>query len=155
MFGCLVLAFSPSEQVTIGWARRPISRSRRELMHLRQLQVCVKPAISACVPELTFGSGVVASRGSLIVADALVIAVTWWKLFHHVSQRKVSLMRRRVSLTDVFLRDGKYPILLKSVKRSDSYVVGTVYFVYVHSHSTIVASREADYVKLTKSADRF
>ena len=107
------------------------------------------------MPELTISSGVVASRVSLIVADALVIAVTWWKLFHHVSQRKVSLMRRRVSLTDVFLRDGKYPIFLESGKRSDSYAKGTVYFVYVHSHFTNVASCEDDYVKLTQPADCF
>ena len=89
------------------------------------------------------------------MADALVIAVTWWKLFHHVSQRKVSLMRRRVTLTDVFLRDGKYPIFLEFGKRSDYYVIGTIYFVYVHSHFTNVASCEAHYLKLTKSADRF
>ena len=51
--------------------------------------------------------GIVASRGSLIVADALVIAVTWWKLFRQASVRKAFLMRRHVTLSDVFLRDGK------------------------------------------------
>ena len=66
-------------------------------------------------------------------------------------------MRRRVSLTDVFLRDGKYPIFLESGarERSDSYVVGTIYFVYVHSHFTNVASCEVPYVKLTKPVDCF
>ena len=117
MFGCLVLEFSPSEQVTIGWARRPISRSRRELMHLRQSQVCVKPAIPACVPELTFGSGVVASRGSLIVADALVIAVTWWKLFHHISPGKALIVSRHLTLIDIFMRDGEYPPPMHPRKR--------------------------------------
>ena len=115
----------------------------------------MKPALSVCVPELTIRSGLVVSRGSLIVADALVIAVTWWKLFRQVSPRKVSLMRRRVTLTDVFLRDGKYPIFLESGKRSDSYGVGTIYFVYVHSHFTNVASCEVPYVKLTKPVDYF
>ena len=89
------------------------------------------------------------------MADALVIAVTWWKLFHQASPRKVFLMRRRVSLTDVFLRDGKHPIFLESVKLSDSHGPGTVYFVYVHSHFTILASCEAHYVKLMKPADCF
>ena len=61
-------------------------------------------------PKLTTISGIVASKGSLIVADALVIAVTWWKLFSQASPRKAFLMRRHVTLTDVFLRDGRYPI---------------------------------------------
>ena len=61
-------------------------------------------------PKLTTISGIVASKGSLIVADALVIAVTWWKLFSQASPRKAFLMRRHVTLTDVFLRDGKCPV---------------------------------------------
>ena len=64
-------------------------------------------------------------------------------------------MRRRVTLTEVFLRDGKYTIFLEFGKLSDSYVVGTIYFVYVHSHSTNVASCEVHYVKLMKPADCF
>ena len=89
------------------------------------------------------------------MADALVVAVTWWKLFRQVSLRKMSLLHRRVGLTDVFLRDGEYPIFLESGKRSDLYVVGTIYFVYVHSYFTSVASCEVHYVKLTKTVDCF
>ena len=58
------------------------------------------------------GSGLIAARGSLIVADALVIAVTWWKLFRETSPRKAFLMRRHVKLADVFLRDGEHLICL-------------------------------------------
>lgn len=50
----------------------------------------------------------VVSRGSLIVADALVIAVTWRKLFLQAAHREVGLIRRRLTLTDIVLRDGKY-----------------------------------------------
>ena len=107
------------------------------------------------LPKLMTSSGIVASRGSLIVADALVITVTWLKLFRQASPKKAFLMRRNVTLTDVFLRDGKYPIFLESGKRSDSYGSGTVYFVYVHSHFTIVESCEAHYLKLTTPADCF
>ena len=53
-------------------------------------------------------------------------------------------MRRRVSLTEVFLRDGKYPIFLEcGLRRTDAYVIGTIYFVYVHSHFTNVAPCES------------
>ena len=55
-------------------------------------------------------SGLIASRGPLIVADALVIVVTWWKLFRETSLRKAFFMRRNVTLTDVFLRDGEHLI---------------------------------------------
>ena len=55
---------------------------------------------------LTTGSGLVASRGSLIVADALVIAVTWKQLFRQATPSKAFLLRRHVTLTDIFLRDG-------------------------------------------------
>ena len=107
------------------------------------------------MPELTISSWVIASRGSLVVADVLVIAVTWRELFLRARSQKAFLMRRHLTLTDVFLRDGKYPIFLESGKRSDSYGSGTVYFVYVHSHFTIVASCEVHYVKLTKPVDCF
>ena len=62
------------------------------------------------LPEFTTSSAVVASRGSLIVADVLVIAVTWWRLLRQASLRNVFLMRGRVTLMDVLLRDGKPPI---------------------------------------------
>ena len=64
------------------------------------------------LPELMTSSGFVASRGSLIVADILVIAVTWRELFLRAPRRKGFLMRRHVTLADVFLRDGKYSITL-------------------------------------------
>ena len=44
------------------------------------------------------------------MADALVVGVTWWKLFRQASQRKAFSLRRRVTLTDAFLRDGKHRI---------------------------------------------
>lgn len=62
-------------------------------------------------PELTARSVLVAPKGSVIVADALVIAVTWRELFLIAPRRKGFIMRRHVALADVFLRDGNYLIL--------------------------------------------
>ena len=62
------------------------------------------------LPELTISPGIVASRGPIIVADVLVIAATWKELFLRAPSRKARVIRRHMTLTDVFLRDGTYPI---------------------------------------------
>ena len=76
----------------------------------------METAFYVYVPKLATISGIVASKGSLIVADALVIAVTWWKLFRETSPRKAFLMRRHVKLADVFLRDGEHLIAFRNLK---------------------------------------
>ena len=49
-----------------------------------------------------------ASRISLIVADVLVIALTWWKLYLSVPSVKALLVEgHNLCLTDIYLRDGK------------------------------------------------
>ena len=51
---------------------------------------------------------IMASRISLIVADILVIALTWWKLYLSVTSVKALLVEgRHLCLTDIYLRDGK------------------------------------------------
>ena len=49
-----------------------------------------------------------ASRISLIIADILVIALTWWKLYLSVPSVKALLVEgHHLCLTDIYLRDGK------------------------------------------------
>ena len=53
----------------------------------------------------------IAARGSLIVSDTLIIVLTWYKLFHHIASIRANGTRRRISLADIFLRDGEYQCL--------------------------------------------
>ena len=63
---------------------------------------CALPSLMTCL-------GLVASRVSLIVADVLVIGLTWCKLLRHAPPGRAVGVRRHLSLTEIFLRDGKHP----------------------------------------------
>ena len=50
-----------------------------------------------------------AARLSLILADTLIITLTWWKLFRQIVSGKLIRARRgNMTLADIFLQDGEY-----------------------------------------------
>ena len=75
----------------------------------------------------------VASRGALILADALLIVLSWWKLSYHASGLgKVILGRSRLTIPSIMLRDGEHiQSLAFRALLSDAHseAIGTIYFV--------------------------
>ena len=72
----------------------------------------------------------VTARLSVILADLLLLIITWSRLF---KQRKLGLRggSREFTLTDVLLRDGQSDPVVNHMGLSDIQRSGTVYFLYV------------------------
>ena len=68
---------------------------------------CVFIARNALMPLVTLLPVISVNRGPLVLADTLIIALTWIKLFHNVSTVNITSVGHRLTLTDVFLRDGE------------------------------------------------
>ena len=83
------------------------------------LQLCVGILIHV-TPALT-STVLIISRGSLIVADSLIIVLTWRRLFPHTAIRKVVLMHRHLSLTEIFIRDGEFLETARILKEAETY----------------------------------
>ena len=72
----------------------------------------------------------ITARLSVILADLLLLIITWTRLF---KQRKLGLRggSREFTLTDVLLRDGQSDPVVNHMELSDLRRSGTVYFLYV------------------------
>ena len=70
------------------------------------------------------------SRSCLIVADAILVGVTWWCL----PRRGLSVFSvGKLPFTDVVLRDGKCFVSLVKQRAELGGLLGTVYFLWVYS----------------------
>ncbi|KAH9919770.1 uncharacterized protein BXZ73DRAFT_104878 [Epithele typhae] len=89
-------------------------------------------------PNLSTHSGpnvsvvIVLARAPLIVADIIIIAISWWRLRGQLTWSQ-ALFTKRLTLAKVFLRDGNveelYAVLGATAERLSSHPPGTIYFI--------------------------
>jgi hypothetical protein len=71
------------------------------------------------------------ARGTLILADVIVLVVTWAKTYRQWRQGRQ--LNMPVSLSTLLLRDGEITVVLISMIETAQkiHILGTWYFVYV------------------------
>lgn len=79
------------------------------------------------------------SRLSIIIADVLVIAVTWHRTFRHV--REATRLGIRTSISSVMLKDGTFTHHLHEIDSQSSCfsnpaLTGSLYFAYATSQTS-------------------
>ena len=78
----------------------------------------------------------IVARVPLIIADILLIYITWTKLSSRDTLRDIQ-QSKRLSLTDIFFRNGLFYFVCRESRRTLKLTIcflacsGTVYFVYV------------------------
>ncbi len=76
----------------------------------------------------------ITSRVALIVADVLLIYITWTKLSSQDAWRNIRQSGKRASLSDILFRNGAsfYSLSLHRMSSNPTPRTGTVYLVYVY-----------------------